>query len=107
MVNDVWDICRDRTYPNMFYDKGKHPLKLNSYTGSNQAKLSSKLSVFKAFQISELRIRVYGSSCVLYLLGSIQHAEPCLFYVYAVYFLNLIWAYPSFQKEEFAVKGKY
>jgi hypothetical protein len=42
----------------------------------------------------------------VYLLGSIQHAEPCLFCVYAVYFLNLIWAHPSFQKEEFAVKGK-
>jgi hypothetical protein len=107
LVNDVWNICRDHTYLNIFYNKGKHPLKLKSRTGSNQAKLSSKLSVFKAFQVSELRIRDCGSSCALYLLGSIQHAESCLFYVYAVYFLSLIWTYPSFQKEEFAVKGKY
>jgi hypothetical protein len=66
LINDMWDICRDHTYPNIFYNKGKHPLKLKSHTGSNQAKLSSKFSVFKAFQISELQVRDSGSSCLIF-----------------------------------------
>jgi len=57
----MWDIYRDRKYPSIFYNKGKHPLKLKSRTGSNQAKLSSKLLVFKTFQSSELRVRDCGS----------------------------------------------